>query len=47
MAGVGRPLGEGDVVLSGALGPMVAAERGAGFVARIEGFGETAIRFGE
>lgn len=47
MAGVGRPLGEGDVVLSGALGPMVAAERGAGFVATIEGFGETAIRFGE
>ncbi len=47
MAGVGRPLGEGDVVLSGALGPMVAAERGAGIVASIEGFGETAIRFGE
>lgn len=46
MADVGRPLAEGDVVLSGALGPMVAATPGAAFTARIEGFGETAIRFG-
>ncbi|MBC7143916.1 MAG: fumarylacetoacetate hydrolase family protein [Thioclava marina] len=47
MASVGRPLGEGDVVLSGALGPMVAATPGASFTATIEGFGETAIRFGD
>jgi 2-keto-4-pentenoate hydratase len=47
MAKVGRPLGEGDVVLSGALGPMVAASPGARFTAEIEGFGETAIGFGE
>lgn len=47
MAGVGRPLQEGDVVLSGALGPMVTATPGARFVANIEGFGETAIAFGD
>jgi 2-keto-4-pentenoate hydratase len=47
MAVSGRPLGEGDVVLSGALGPMVAATPGARFIANIEGFGETAIEFGE
>jgi 2-keto-4-pentenoate hydratase len=47
MARAGRPLGEGDVVLSGALGPMVAAAPGAVFTASTEGFGETAIRFGD
>lgn len=47
MAAAGRPLLEGDVVLSGALGPMVAATPGAAFTAKIEGFGETSIRFGE
>lgn len=47
MAVSGRPLGEGDVVLSGALGPMVAATPGARFTATIEGFGETAIEFGD
>ena len=46
MARAGRPLSEGDVVLSGALGPMVAATPGAAFTATIEGFGETSIRFG-
>jgi len=46
MAGAGRALAEGDVVLSGALGPMVSAAPGVDFTARIEGFGETAIRFG-
>lgn len=46
MACVERPLAEGDVVLSGALGPMVAARPEARFTARIEGFGETAIAFG-
>ncbi|MBA84947.1 2-keto-4-pentenoate hydratase [Thalassobius sp. S69A] len=47
MASAGRPLSEGDIVLSGALGPMVAATPGASFTANIEGFGETSIRFGE
>lgn len=46
MAAAGRPLGEGDVVLSGALGPMVTATAGSSFVAEIEGFGQTAIAFG-
>ncbi|MDB6180030.1 2-keto-4-pentenoate hydratase [Paracoccus fistulariae] len=47
MARAGRPLAEGDVVLSGALGPMVTARPGTTFTARIEGFGETAILFGD
>lgn len=47
MAAKGRPLAEGDVVLSGALGPMVAAEPGARFSATVSGFGEAAISFGE
>jgi 2-keto-4-pentenoate hydratase len=47
MAQAGRPLSEGDVVLSGALGPMVAATPGARFVAEIDGFGETTIEFGK
>lgn len=46
MAAAGRPLSEGDVVLSGALGPMVTATPGAAFTVYIEGFGEAAIRFG-
>ncbi|WP_288350205.1 fumarylacetoacetate hydrolase family protein [uncultured Thalassospira sp.] len=46
MAHVGRPLGEGDIVLSGALGPMAAASADTVFTAQIEGFGETSVRFG-
>lgn len=46
MAALGRPLGEGDLVLSGALGPMVPAAPGARFTATIDGFGETAVSFG-
>ncbi len=46
MAKTKSPLREGDVVLSGALGPMVAAIPSAKFVANIEGFGETSIEFG-
>ncbi|MBB3708600.1 2-keto-4-pentenoate hydratase [Aminobacter aminovorans] len=38
MAEVGRPLGEGDVVLSGALGPLVNLSRGDVAVAEIQGF---------
>ncbi|WCP15977.1 2-oxopent-4-enoate hydratase (plasmid) [Sphingobium sp. AntQ-1] len=39
MIEVGRPLGEGDTILSGALGPMVAAERGEVYEVRINGLG--------
>ena len=46
MAAAGTPLEAGQVVLSGALGPMVPAEPGATFTATIEGFGETAVSFG-
>jgi len=47
MATSGRPLGPGDVVLSGALGPMIAAASGVRYAAQIEGFGEPAVSFGD
>lgn len=47
MARAGRPLGGGDVVLSGALGPMITSTPGTRYEARIGGFGETVVRFGE
>lgn len=46
MVRVGRPLRAGDVVLSGALGPMVAAEPGDHIEARISGLGAVDITFG-
>ncbi|MBH5323479.1 2-keto-4-pentenoate hydratase [Aurantiacibacter sediminis] len=45
MAKFGAPLKAGDVVLSGALGPMVAIEPGDHLVARVEGLGEVSARF--
>lgn len=46
MARAGYPLAPGDVLLSGALGPMLTATPGSRYVARIEGLGEAAVRFG-
>ena len=46
MARVGRPLSAGDVVLSGALGPMVSAQEGDRFWVEIQGFSPFSIHFG-
>lgn len=45
MAAIGRPLAEGDVVLSGALGPMVPAAAGDVFSIEIQGFAPLHLGF--
>lgn len=45
MAEVGRPLDAGDIVLSGALGPMVPAVPGDVFTAEIQGFSAFSFAF--
>ncbi|MDP9037977.1 MAG: fumarylacetoacetate hydrolase family protein [Acidobacteriota bacterium] len=43
---LGRPLRAGDVVLSGALGPMMPVTPGSRFVVAIEHLGEVSVGFG-
>jgi 2-keto-4-pentenoate hydratase len=47
MAKAGRPLAAGDVVMSGALGPVVSSKPGDTFEARINGLGAVRITFGK
>jgi len=45
MAAGGRPLMKGEVLLSGALGPMVPVENGDSFKLEVEGFAPVEVRF--
>jgi 2-keto-4-pentenoate hydratase len=45
MIAVGRPLAAGDIVMSGALGPMKDVRLGERYEAEIEGLGKVAVRF--
>jgi 2-keto-4-pentenoate hydratase len=45
MKALGRPLLRGDIVLSGALGPMAVARPGDCFTAEIDSLGQVGVRF--
>lgn len=45
MVAAGSPLKAGDVVLTGALGPMAAVKEPGVYTARIDGFGPVRVRF--
>jgi len=47
MAGLGRPMRAGDLILSGALGPMVAITANRTATVEVQGFPALTIRFGE
>lgn len=47
MAREGRPLGKGDIVLTGALGPMAGVEAGDAVMARVNGLGSVTAFFTE
>ena len=47
MANLGSPLKAGDIVLTGALGPMSAAEPGDSFTTTFDTLGEVSVKFGK
>lgn len=47
LATVGQPMRQGDIILSGALGPMVALSAGTRINTTIEGLGSASFSYGE
>ena len=45
MVEMGRPMKAGDLILTGALGPMVSVKTGDHFSAKIDGLGDVSVRF--